>query len=250
MAAARSIKPGWNPQALLTWRPKKDKPEKKHLWAVCKERNPALKENQLRDKQAMVDWLALNGPPSDADRSGETSVFVMEINHDGKFFLCLGACAPRLRSPRVAFRALYQSQHSHVSHVYLPAVHHFHLLCVAGADGQRVVPSPKKSEDEEYNSTDDKMPRQDSSDDSSDEGTDEDGDSAGSGSDGNAPRRVGKVARAAGAAANLAKKRRASSMSEAAASPASSSTPPSFPPWTRPITSSRITTQLISSSES
>ena len=83
--------------------------------------------------------------------------------------LCAAPAIPARCSPR----ALFQSQHSHVSHVYLPAVRYFYLLCVAGADGQRVVPSPKKmSEDEEYNSADDKMPRQNSS----DEGTDEDGD--------------------------------------------------------------------------
>ena len=111
MAAARSIKPGWTPQALLTWRPKGDKPEKKHLWAACKERNPALKENQLRDKQGMVDWLSLNGAPSDADRSGETSVFVMEINLDGNFFYVSApvrrACALRaLLSARCSDRSI------------------------------------------------------------------------------------------------------------------------------------------------
>ena len=78
--------PGWTPQARLTWRPKGDKPEKKHLWVACKERNPALKENQLRDKQAVVDWLSLNSAPSDADRSGKASVFVMETALGGIFF--------------------------------------------------------------------------------------------------------------------------------------------------------------------
>ena len=106
MAAARSIKPGWTPQALLTWRPKGDKPEKKHLWAACKERNPALKENQLRDKQGMVDWLSLNGAPSDADRSGETSVFVMEINLDGNLFMSRRLCAAPALSARCSPRAV------------------------------------------------------------------------------------------------------------------------------------------------
>lgn len=66
-ASAKSIRPGWAPQALSGWKPKCYKPELKHLIFEATARNKAVPN--LRGKQEYVTWLSLNGP-DEGDEEG------------------------------------------------------------------------------------------------------------------------------------------------------------------------------------
>ena len=69
-ASAASIKPGWVPQSLTTWRPKKYKPTIEHLRGEALARNNSVP--MLRTAQCYVNWLAMHGP-SDLDEDGHAS---------------------------------------------------------------------------------------------------------------------------------------------------------------------------------
>ena len=69
-ASAASIKPGWTPQSLTNWRPKKYKPTMEHLRAEALARNSCVPI--LRTAQCYVTWLATHGP-SDSDEDGHAS---------------------------------------------------------------------------------------------------------------------------------------------------------------------------------
>ena len=59
-ASAYSIRPVLEPQALAKWKPKKAKPELKHLKAVADAQNKAVPN--LRTTKEYATWLSIHGP--------------------------------------------------------------------------------------------------------------------------------------------------------------------------------------------